>query len=347
MSALWNTVWPILLAIFMFVVIIVIHEFGHFISAKLNGVRVNEFSIGFGPKIISKQGKETLYSIRAVPFGGYCAMEGEDEESSDIKAFSNKKAWRRFIIVAAGAAFNLILGFVLAVIMTIPQERFATTTVAQFDENAVSNGYDLRIDDEIIKANGRRIFCFSDLSYMLSSSRDGKIDFTVIRDGKETQLNGVQFNLQKLDDGNSYIDLDFKVYGEEKTFLTTVKYAAKTTVSYGRIVYMSLFDMITGKYKLNQLSGPVGITATVSNAAKESLWNVIYLGCIISINLGVMNLLPLPALDGGRLIFIIIEMIRRKPIPAKYEGIVHTVGFAILFVLIIFITFNDIFNLIR
>ena len=132
-----------------------------------------------------------------------------------------------------------------------------------------------------------------------------------------------------------------------KTFLTTVKHAAKTTVSYGRIVYMSLFDMITGKYKLNQLSGPVGITATVSNAAKESLWNVIYLGCIISINLGVMNLLPLPALDGGRLIFIIIEMIRRKPIPAKYEGIVHTVGFAILFVLIIFITFNDIFNLIR
>ena len=347
MSALWNTVWPILLAIFMFVVIIVIHEFGHFISAKLNGVRVNEFSIGFGPKIISKQGKETLYSIRAVPFGGYCAMEGEDEESSDIKAFSNKKAWRRFIIVAAGAAFNLILGFVLAVIMTIPQERFATTTVAQFDENAVSNGYDLRVDDEIIKANGRRIFCFSDLSYMLSSARDGKIDFTVIRDGKETELEGVRFNLQKLDDGNSYIDLDFKVYGEKKTFLTTVKYAAKTTVSYGRIVYMSLFDMITGKYKLNQLSGPVGITATVSNAAKESLWNVIYLGCIISINLGVMNLLPFPALDGGRLIFIIIEMIRRKPIPAKYEGIVHTVGFAILFALIIFITFNDIFNLIR
>ena len=225
-------------------------------------------------------------------------MEGEDEESSDIKAFSNKKAWRRFIIVAAGAVFNLILGFILAVVMTIPQERFATTTVAQFDENAVSNGYDLRIDDEIIKANGRRIYCFSDLSYMLSSARDGKIDFTVIRDGKETELEGVQFNLQKLDDGNNYIDLDFKVYGEEKTFLSTVKYAAKTTVSYGRIVYMSLFDMITGKYKLNQLSGPVGITAAVSSAAKDSLWNVIYLGCIISVNLGIMNLLPLPALDG-------------------------------------------------
>ncbi len=347
MSALWNTVWPILVAILMFVVIIVIHEFGHFIFAKLNGVRVNEFSIGFGPKFFSKQGKETLYSVRAVPFGGYCAMEGEDEESSDPKAFGNKKAWRRFIIVIAGAMFNLILGFILAVIMTIPQERFATTTVAQFDENAVSNSYNLRVDDEIIKANGRRIYCFSDLSYMLSSARDGKIDFTVIRDGKETDVNGVQFNLEKFDDGNSYIDLDFKVYGEKKTFFSTLKYAAKTTVSYGRIVYMSLFDMITGKYKLNQLSGPVGITAAVSDAAKDSLWNVVYLGSIISINLGVMNLLPLPALDGGRLIFILIEMIRRKPVPAKYEGIVHTAGFALLFALIIFITFNDILNLIR
>ena len=345
MSALWNTVWPILLAIFMFVVIIVIHEFGHFISAKLNGVRVNEFSIGFGPKIISKQGKETLYSIRAVPFGGYCAMEGEDEESSDIKAFSNKKAWRRFIIVAAGAAFNLILGFVLAVIMTIPQERFATTTVAQFDENAVSNGYDLRVDDEIIKANGRRIFCFSDLSYMLSSAHDGKIDFTVIRDGKETELEGVRFNLQKLDDGNSYIDLDFKVYGEKKTFLTTVKHAAKTTVSYGRIVYMSLFDMITGKYKLNQLSGPVGITATVSNAAKESLWNVIYLGCIISINLGVMNLLPLPALDGGRLLFQFIELIFRKPLKREIEGYIHFAGLVALMILMVVIAVKDVVQL--
>ncbi len=231
--------------------------------------------------------------------------------------------------------------------MHIPKESFATTTVAEFNENAVSSSYNLRVDDEIIKANGRRIYCYSDLSYMLASARDGKIDFTVIRDGKETELKDVQFDLMKLEDGNNYISLDFKVYGEKKTFLSTIKYAAKTTVSYGRIVYMSLYDMITGKYQLNQLSGPVGITAAVSQAAKESLWNIIYLGCIISINLGIMNLLPLPALDGGRLIFIIIEMIRRKPIPAKYEGIVHGIGFVILFALIIFITCNDIFNLIR
>lgn len=346
MVALWNSAWPIILAILMFVLIIIIHEFGHFISAKLLGVRVNEFAVGFGPKLFSKQGKETKYSVRAIPFGGYCAMEGEDEESADPRAFGNKKPWRRFIIVAAGAIFNIILGFILSIIMTIPMSAFATTTIAEFDEKAVSNNYDLRVNDEILAADGRKIYSYSDLSYMLASARDGKIDFTVLRDGKKVELNDVQFDLMKLEDGNNYISLDFKVYGQKKTFFNTLKYAAKTTVSYGRIVYMSLYDMFTGKYQLNQLSGPVGITAAVSQAAKESIWNFVYFACIISINLGIMNLLPLPALDGGRLLFIFIEMIRKKPIPAKYEGIIHAVGFALLFGLIIFITFNDIKNLI-
>ncbi len=346
MIAVWNTIWPILLAVFMFIVVILIHEFGHFISAKLFKVRVNEFSIGFGPKLFSKQGKETLYSVRAIPFGGFCAMEGEDEDSDDPNAFGRKKPAKRFVIVAAGAVFNIILGFILALIMTIPQQAFATTKVAVFNEGSVSNTSGLQIGDEIIKANGRSIFCYSDLSYMFASDRDGKLDLVVHRDGETVELNNVQFKMEKLDDGNSYIYPDFKVYPEEKTFLSTLSYSAKTTVSYGRIVYMSLYDMVTGKFQLNQLSGPVGLTAAVSEAAKDSLWNVIYLACIISINLGIMNLLPLPALDGGRLLFIFIEMIRRKPIPAKYEGIIHTVGFALLFALIIFITFNDIVNLI-
>lgn len=347
MVAVWNVIWPILLAILMFVLIIILHEFGHFIAAKLLGVRVNEFSVGFGPKLFSKQGKETLYSVRAIPFGGFCAMEGEDEDSDDPRAFGNKKAWRRFIIVASGAVCNIILGLILCVIMTIPYKAFATTTVAEFTENAVSCNYGLQENDEIVKANGRKIYCYSDLSYMLASAQGGKLDFTVIRDGKEVELKDVRFDLTTLDDGNNYISLDFKVYGQKKTFLSTLSYSVKTTVSYGRIVYMSLYDMITGKFQLNQMSGPVGITAAVSQAARQSLWNVIYLACVITINLGIMNLLPLPALDGGRLLFIIIEMIRRKPVPAKYEGLIHTIGFALLFVLIIFITFNDIVNLIN
>jgi regulator of sigma E protease len=274
-------------------------------------------------------------------------MEGEDEESNDPRAFGNKKPWRRFIIVAAGATFNLILGFVIAVLMTIPQERYATTTIGKFEDGAVSCNYGLQVNDEIVAANGRKIYCFSDLSYMLASAKDGKLDFTVLRDGKKVELKNVTFNLEPLDDGNNYISLDFRVYGEEKTFTNTLKYAAKTTVSYGRIVYMSLYDMITGKFKINQMSGPVGITAAVSQATRQSVWNILYYACIITVNLGIMNLLPLPALDGGRLLFILIEMIRRKPIPAKYEGLVHTIGFVILFGLIILITFNDILNLIR
>ncbi len=347
MTEIWNTVWPILLAILMFIIIIILHEFGHFITAKLLGVRVNEFSVGFGPKLFSKKGKETTYSVRAIPFGGFCAMEGEDEESNDPRAFGNKKPWRRFIIVAAGATFNLILGFVIAVLMTIPQERYATTTIGKFEDGAVSCNYGLQVNDEIVAANGRKIYCFSDLSYMLASAKDGKLDFTVLRDGKKVELKNVTFNLEPLDDGNNYISLDFRVYGEEKTFTNTLKYAAKTTVSYGRIVYMSLYDMITGKFKINQMSGPVGITAAVSQATRQSVWNILYYACIITVNLGIMNLLPLPALDGGRLLFILIEMIRRKPISAKYEGLVHTIGFVILFGLIILITFNDILNLIR
>lgn len=347
MTEIWNTVWPILLAILMFVIIIILHEFGHFITAKLLGVRVNEFSVGFGPKLFSKKGKETTYSVRAIPFGGFCAMEGEDEESNDPRAFGNKKPWRRFIIVAAGATFNLILGFVIAVLMTIPQERYATTTIGKFEDGAVSCNYGLQVNDEIVAANGRKIYCFSDLSYMLASAKDGRLDFTVLRDGKKVELKNVTFDLEPLDDGNNYISLDFRVYGEEKTFTNTLKYAAKTTVSYGRIVYMSLYDMITGKFKINQMSGPVGITAAVSQATRQSVWNILYYACIITVNLGIMNLLPLPALDGGRLLFILIEMIRRKPIPAKYEGLVHTIGFVILFGLIILITFNDILNLIR
>lgn len=347
MTEIWNTVWPILLAILMFIIIIILHEFGHFITAKLLGVRVNEFSVGFGPKLFSKKGKETTYSVRAIPFGGFCAMEGEDEESNDPRAFGNKKPWRRFIIVAAGATFNLILGFVIAVLMTIPQERYATTTIGKFEDGAVSCNYGLQVNDEIVAANGRKIYCFSDLSYMLASAKDGKLDFTVLRDGKKVELKNVTFNLEPLDDGNNYISLDFRVYGEEKIFTNTLKYAAKTTVSYGRIVYMSLYDMITGKFKINQMSGPVGITAAVSQATRQSVWNILYYACIITVNLGIMNLLPLPALDGGRLLFILIEMIRRKPISAKYEGLVHTIGFVILFGLIILITFNDILNLIR
>lgn len=344
--AVWNAVWPYLVAVLILVAVIVIHEFGHFIVAKINGIRVNEFAVGFGPKILKKKIGETEYSLRAVPFGGFCSMEGEDEDSDDPRAFGNVAAWRRFLVVAAGAFFNILLGFILSICLVAPHSLFATTQVAAFNENAVSCNYGLQEGDTIKRANGRAVYTTTDLSYILSTDEDGMVDFVVERDSKKVNLDGVKFNLQKLQDGKRYITLDFKVYGEKRTFLSVIKNSFKTTLSYGRIVYMSVVDLITGKFGLNDMSGPVGITSAIGTAAKQSLSSVMYIACLITINLGLFNLLPLPALDGGRLIFIIVEMIRRKPVPAKYEGWVHALGFIVLIAFAVFVSFNDIVKLI-
>ena len=172
----WNSVWPYLVAIALFLVLIIIHEFGHFIAAKLLGVKVNEFAVGFGPKLFSKQGKETKYSVNLIPLGGYCAMEGEDEDSGDNRAFCNKKPWRRFIIIAMGAIFNLILGLVIVAITLAPQEAFNSTVVAEFKENAVSSESGLMVNDKITEVEGRKIFSTYDLSYAFTNVKDGKID---------------------------------------------------------------------------------------------------------------------------------------------------------------------------
>ncbi len=342
MLGVWNNVWPYLIAIFVFIVVIVIHEFGHFLLAKLNGIRVNEFAVGFGPKLFSKVIGETAYSFRLIPFGGFCQMEGEDETSEDPRSFGKAKAWRRLLVVAAGAVFNLILGFVLCITFVASQDSFATTTVGKFDENAVSCNYGLQKYDKIIKANGRNIYTFNDLSYMFGTSQDGIMDFVVERDGQRVELNDVQFAMIEAQDGRNYISLDFYLCGEQRSFLSVIKNAAKTEISLGRVVIMSLGDLITGKFKISDMSGPVGITAAMGDAAKQSLESLIYIAALITVNLGIFNLLPLPALDGGRILFIIVEMLRRKPVPQKYEGWIHAAGFILLMLFAVFIFINDI-----
>lgn len=342
---LWNNVWPYLVAVLLFLVLIVIHEFGHFISAKLLGVRVNEFAIGFGPKLFSKQGKETKYSVNLIPFGGYCAMEGEDEESGDERAFCNKPAWKRFIIVAMGAIFNLILGLIIVAIVLAPSKMFATTTIAEFNENAISVESGLKPDDTILEVDGRRIFTTYDLSYSFTNVKDGKIDILVKRNGEKELLKNVAFKSQEIE-GMSFLNVDFKVYGEEKTVGSYIKQTVKTAISYCAVVWRSLIDMLSGKYGISAVSGPVGVTATVANVARENLMDVLPIMALITINLGLFNLLPIPALDGGRLLFILFEMIFRKPVPQKYEAVVHTVGFVILFGLMILIAAKDIWSLI-
>lgn len=342
---IWNNVWPYLIAVLLFLVLIIIHEFGHFIAAKLMGVRVNEFAVGFGPKLFSRQGKETKYSVNLIPFGGYCAMEGEDESSTDSRAFCNKKPWRRFIIVVMGATFNLLLGLIIVAIILAPSERFASTVIADFTENAVSAQSGLKIDDKIIEVDGRKIFTTYDLSYAFTNVEDNKIDITVKRNGEKKTLNNVSFDSEKLDN-ISYLTVDFQVYGIEKTFVSYVKQTVNTAISYCAVVWRSLIDLLSGKYGISAVSGPVGVTVAIGNMAKQSLADILPVMALITINLGIFNLLPVPALDGGRLLFILIEMVFRKPVPQKYEAAVHTAGFVILIALMLIIAAKDIWTLI-
>lgn len=342
---LWHNVWPYLVAVLLFLSIILIHEFGHFSAAKLLGVRVNRFAVGFGPKLFAIKGKETTYALNLIPLGGYCAMEGEDEESSDSKAFCNKNPLKRFIIVAMGATFNIILGFVLVAIILAPAKMFTSTTIAEFENNAKSHETGLMVNDKILSVDNRKIFTHYDLSYAFTNVPDGKVDITVLRDGKKTVLNNVEFDTVK-EDSITYLELDFSVYGIRKNFGSYIKQTFLSGISYCVIIWRTLIDMICGKYGISAVSGPVGVTVAIADVAKQNLVNTLPLMALISINLGIFNLLPLPALDGGRLLFIIIEMIIRKPIPQKYESVVHTVGFVILFAFMIFIVFKDIWTLI-
>ncbi len=342
---LWNSVWPYLVAILLFLVLIIIHEFGHFIAAKLLGVRVNEFAVGFGPKLFSKKFGETNYAFNLIPLGGYCAMEGEDEGSADAKAFCNKAAWRRFLIVVMGAVFNLILGFIIVMLILAPTKTFTTTTIAEFVPNAVSEQSGLQVNDKILKVDGRTIFSTYDLSYAFTNVDDGKIDITVLRDGKKQLLKDVKFDSEEYE-GMEFLTVDFKVYGEKRTVGTFLKNSVKTAASYTVVIWRSLVDLLSGKYGISQVSGPVGVTVVIADAARQSLQNLLPLMAFISINLGLFNLFPIPALDGGRLVFILYEMIFRKPVPQKYESVVHTIGFVVLIGFMILILIKDVLGLI-
>jgi regulator of sigma E protease len=272
-------------------------------------------------------------------------MEGEDEESNDDRAFCKKKPWRRFIIVVMGAVFNLLLGLIIVAIILAPSKAFTSTVIAEFDENAKSSQTGLMVNDKILEAEGRKIFTTYDLSYAFTNVKDGKIDLTVERNGKEVLLKDVECESEEYD-GISYLTVDFKVYGIKKTFGSYIKHTFNTAISYCAVIWRSLIDVIGGKYGISAVSGPVGVTAAIGQAAKQSLQNVLPIMAIITINLGLFNLLPIPALDGGRLLFILIEMIARKPIPQKWEAAIHTAGFIILIAFMILVAAKDIWTLI-
>ncbi len=350
----------IVIALLIFGLIVTVHEFGHFICAKLSGIKVLEFSVGMGPKLLQKQKGETKYSLRLLPVGGYCAMEGEDTDTGDERSFRNAKLWKRMIVLAAGAAMNFVLGFVLLIIMSSMFDSIPTTQIKGFsgvrneDGSVVyyaeSYNTGLRHDDVIVEMDGTSIYSILDLNYMFATTTKDKHDLVVKRNGEKVELPDVVFKDNAPGAGAS--DIDFGLVTKDKNPGTVIVCSGQIFRSMGHIVFMSLKQMVTGKMSKDDVSGPVGVVSAINETAKESestedaVFNIIYMASLITINVGIFNLLPIPGLDGGRLLFCFIELVRRKPVKPEHEGYVHLAGMILLFGIMIFATYNDIMRLI-
>lgn len=339
-------------ALLLFGIIIVVHELGHFSVAKFFKVKINEFSIGMGPAFFKKKKKDTLYALRILPIGGYVSMEGEDEESDDENAFNNKACWKRVLIVAAGAIMNILLGFILIIAMKSTSEHIGTNVIAAFDDENATSAHGIMIGDKIIEVNGRSILTVLDLTYNMMSDKDGILDITLKRNGEKIELNNVKFDMIEYEDGTEAIYFDMYILAEKPTFSNVISTSFLETASMIKIVYNSLFDLVTGQFSLRDMAGPIGTVDYIADAASTSVKEtdysyVLMIISLITINIGVFNLLPIPALDGGRLLFLIIEMIRRKPINQKYEKYVHATGFLILILFMVVISASDIIKLVN
>lgn len=333
----------ILAAIIIFALLIFIHELGHFIAAKATGIRVLEFAIGMGPKLFGRKKGDTLYSIRAVPIGGFCAMEGEDSDSSDPKAINNKPAWQRLLVLAAGAFMNILLGFILLIVMTAQGEQVVTNTVASVQPGTAAYDSGLAAGDEIIKMAGSRTPIAAEITWAAQRRGGAETEFVIRRNGEKQTL-----SIQPREADGKF-QYGFTLATADNSFGETMKTAWHGTFFYSKLIVGSLVDLFRGEVKVTELSGPIGIVSEIGSAVQETaktglpgLLNLINLAVLLTINLGIFNLLPLPALDGGRILFVLVEMIRRKPLPPEKEGMVHFVGFALLILLSIAIAVMDI-----
>ena len=340
-----NILFYALVMILVFGVMIFIHEAGHFFTARACGISVKEFAIGMGPKIFSWNSKkyETRYALRLLPIGGFVSMEGEDEDSEDENAFCNKPVWKRMLVVAAGPFMNIVLGILLTFIVVLAQGPLGSTVVAQFNENAASSEK-LAEGDEIIKVDGTYVFSGNEVMYEIMNQGYEPIDVVVKRDGEKITLEDVKFGTLT-EDGVVFGAMDFKPLQEEKNFGNVLKQTATRSISSVKMIYDSIIGMVTGRFGLDAVSGPVGVAETVGEAAKTNFVSFIYIGAILTMNLGVFNFIPFPALDGGRFVLLCVEGIRRKPLNKKIEGYINFAGLIILFGLMILVTCKDIFKL--
>lgn len=348
----------ILFAIVLFSVLIFVHELGHFLAAKASNVQVNEFSIFMGPALFKKQVGETLYAIRCIPIGGYCAMEGEDGGSDNPRSFEKAAWWKRLIILVAGAAMNFIAGLLILLIVYAPARQFIVPVVDQIEEGCALAGENgIQVGDRIVSLDGETIYVQSDFSMLLSLNPGDVHDLVIERDGERILLPNFLMEKREFPDGNGGTSLryGFSFSVEEANFGNTLGYVWNTAMDTVRLVRLSLQMLLTGQAGLQDMSGPVGIVQQISVTAQESpdamsaFLNMLYFGAFIAINLAVMNLLPIPALDGGRAVCLLLttvaEAITGKKIDSKYEAYLHGVGMILLLGLMAVITFKDIFTI--
>ena len=373
--------------VIMFLLMVSLHEFGHFIVGKLTGMEIKEYAIGMGPAIFKKQGKETLYSVRILPIGGYCAFEGEDEESDNPRAFSNQSTWKKIAVVIAGSVMNIILGFVIFSVISINSAPFVTNEIASLDQRAYMYQQGVMPGDRIVGINGHGINFYRDIKlYSDELSPDENVNITLKRNGekfkisiplslceseiiygengatRKTLVNGVLeeehleykegYEVPKEYIGKSVKEtsylMGFSPKTEELSFFGVIEDAWYNTLFAVRLVYTSLRDMLTGKVGLEQVSGPVGVVDTVNTVVKSGggILSILSIAALLTINLGIFNLLPIPALDGGRLLFLLYELIFRKKVPQDKEGLVHMIGFILLMLIAVVVLFKDVFMII-
>ncbi len=349
----------IIFAIILFSFLIFIHELGHFVAAKLSGVQVNEFALFMGPAIWQKQVGETLYSLRCIPIGGYCAMEGEDGDEFgeyNPRSFQNVAWWKRFLILVAGAAMNFVAGVLIFCIVFMPVSAIASPVIGQFDDCCTFNGLGgLRVGDELLEIDGEQVYINGDISLLLSLNDTGVHDLVVLRDGQKIVIEDLPMTHTHVDENGreyTHYGIHFGV-ARELDLGDRIGYVWDNVLDTVRNVRLSLQMLLTGKAGLADMSGPVGIVSIMSEVADsaptvlDAVMNMLYFGGFLGINLAVMNLLPIPALDGGRVVGLLIstvyEAVTKRKLDPVYEGWVHGAGMILLLVLMGIIMFKDIF----
>ncbi len=349
-----------IVALIVFSIVILIHEFGHFIVAKKNGIRVYEFAMGMGPALLKKQGKETLYTLRLFPIGGYVRMQGEDEEDFEPTSFNAKSPWQKISVVSAGVVMNVILAFICFIIVNYAT-FYPTLEIGEVFEGYPAEQVGLQSGDKITKLNGHKVRNYADLTFRLYEDTDAFVDVEVVRDGQKYQMEIER----KVDPDTGRYLIGFSpsykygvMYknneGDRVTIIDSITESFKELIFYIIITIKGFIQLITFQLSFDNVAGPIGIVSSISDGFSQSVaYSGLMLGIIntinfigvISVNLAVFNFLPIPALDGGRIVFLLFEAITGKRVPAEKEGYIHFVGFVALMLFAVFVAYKDIIRI--